>query len=549
MILTIVLLVIMALLMLIGTLKGVSRGIGRQAVRTVTVIISVLIAFALTSTFATMFYNEFGKMTPEQFVGSLESAGIAVTGTDLEPILSNLSPETVSYIIAIPLSLVILPVLFVLIFIIVKLLMLIVHVIFSAIFGLSKKKNTAVTRIFGALLGAVQGFACAVIITMPIVGIANTATTVVNDLKENSENEAVVQIADDFNNTFGEIADSEMVKFFGSVGANALYNQFTNVTIQDNSFNIPEEVAEPVIQIVGASDKLKDFDWKNLSADSKEGIFIIVDAIDNSKYFKKITLDVLELATDAYFDGALNLEADDLLVEVVDSAFNVIGSINEESFATDLKTIFNTYAILGREGALSAFETGELEQVRTVLISDYEYVDGDPITSSTENGTKVTVLKKVIEILNENEHTKPLITALSRISVSVLAQNFGSDLDVEEIYDTVKGGINQTLQISKEGKTEDEYKEEVKTSIDNALQGVDIELEDTVLDEMANYVNDNYETLVDITGGEITDEKVNEVILSYYDAFLNAGGSLDSLPDELPDELPGDLGDLGGLIP
>ena len=546
MIFTIILAAIIGLLVLIGLIKGITRGIGRQAVRTVTVILSALIAFIATNVLAGVFYEKFGSMTPEELVGIIESVGVQITGTDLEPILSNLSPETVSYVIAIPLSLVILPVVFVLVFIIVKLLMLIVHAIFSAIFGLSKKKNNALTRVFGAILGAVQGFACAVIITMPIVGIANTATTVMNDLKETSDNEEVVQIANDFNDTFSEVGDNEMVKFLGTIGGNALYNQFTTVTIQEESFNIPEEVAEPLVQIVGASDKLEGFDWKNLSEDSKDGILIIVDAVDDSKYFKKITLDVLELATDAYFDGALELEADELLIEILDSAFSVIGSINEQSFATDIKTIVNTYAILGREGALAAFETGELEQVRTVLISDYEYVDGDPITSSTENGTKVTVLKKVIEILNENEHTKPLITALSRISVTVLAQNFGTDLDVEEIYDTVKGGINETLQISKEGKTEEEYKEEVKTSIDNALQGVDIELEDTVLDEMANYVNDNYETLVDITGGEITDEKINDVILSYYDAFLNAGGSLDSLPDELPDELPDDL---GGLIP
>ena len=545
---TIILIGIMALLVLIGTIKGITRGIGRQTVRTVTVILSAAIAFIATSVLASMFYEKFGGMTPEELVGIIESIGIQITGTDLEPILSNLSPETISYVIAIPLSLVILPVVFVLLFIVIKLIMLIVHVIFSAIFGLSKKKNTALTRTFGGILGAVQGLACAVIITMPIVGIATTASTVMTDLKENSENEAVVQIADDFNNTFSEYTDSGMVKFLGAVGGNVLYNQFTTATINGESYNIPEEVAEPMVQIVGASDKLHDFDWKNLSEDSKEGIFIIIDAVDDSKYFKKITLDVLELATDAYFDGALDLEADELLIEILDSAFSVIGSIDEESFATDLKTIFHTYAILGREGALTAFETGELEEVRTVLISDYEYVDGDPITSSNSNGGKVTVLKKVIEILNENEHTKPLITALSRISVSVLAQNFGTDLNVEEIYDTVKGGINQTLQISKEGKTEDEYKEEVKASIDSALQGVDIELEDNVLNEMANYVNDNYETLVDVTGGEITDEKVNEVILSYYDAFLNAGGSLDELPDELPGDL-GDLDDLGGLIP
>ena len=150
------------------------------------------------------------------------------------------------------------------------------------------------------------------------------------------------------------------------------------------------------------------------------------------------------------------------------------------------------------------------------------------------------MLKKVTEILNENSHTRPLVTALSRISVSVLAQSFGSELDTEVIYDTVKSGLTSTLQISKEGKTEDEYKAEVKESLNTALKGVEIELDDGVLDEMANYVNDNYETLADIDGNGdgVTDDEINEVILSYYDAYIAAGGSTDELPDTLPDELP-----------
>jgi hypothetical protein len=350
-----------------------------------------------------------------------------------------------------------------------------------------------------------------------------------------------------------------MVKFFGGIGGNALYNQFTTVTIEENTFNIPEEVAEPLVQIIGASDKFEDFDWKNLSKESKDGIFIIVDAIDESSYFKKITLDVLELATDAYFDGALDMEADALLIEVVDSAFSVIGSIDENSFKNDIMTIFDTYAILGREGALAAFETGQLEEVRGVLTSDYEYVEGDPITESNNSGNKVTVLKKVIEILNENSHTRPLVTALSRISVSVLAQSFGSELETEVIYDTVKTGLTSTLQISKEGKSEEEYKEEVKESLNTALKDVEIELDEEILDEMANYVNDNYDTLADIDGNGdgITDDEINEVILSYYDAFIAAGGNVDQLPDDLPglpDDLPENLpdelpGNLGGLIP
>lgn len=543
---TSILLIIMATLMLIGALKGMSRGVGRQAVRTVTVILSVVIALGITSGVGDLFYSSLSSMTPEQFVETLEGAGVQVIGTDLEPILSNVSPDTISYILAIPLSLIILPVIFVLVFIVIKLLMLIVHALLSGIFGLSKKKNNFLTRLLGAILGAIQGVACAVIITMPIVGIANTATDVVNDLKENSDNEEVVQLADDLHTSLTIVTDSGMVDFFGSVGGNALYNNFTTVTIEENTFNIPDEVAEPIVQIIGASDKLAEFDWKNLSKEAKDGIFIIVDAIDNSTYFKKITLDVLELATDAYFDGALNMEADALLVEVVDSAFSVIGSIDEKSFKTDIMTIFDTYAILGREGALSAFETGQLEEVRSVLTSEYEYVDGDPITSSNGSDAKVTVLKKVTEILNENSHTRPLVTALSRISVSVLAQSFGSELDTEVIYSTVKTGLTSTLQISKEGKTEDEYKAEVKESLNNALKDVEIELDDDVLDEMANYVNENYDTLADIDGNGdgVTDDEINEVILSYYDAYIAAGGSTDALPDELPDELPDGFEDL-----
>ena len=542
----------MATAMLVGALKGLSRGIARQGMRSLTVIVSVVAALFITKGISNAFYTNFSSMTPEEFVATIENAGIAVTGTDLEPILSNVSPETVSYILAIPLALIILPIIFVLVFEVLKLLMLIVHALLSGVCGLSKKKNNIVTRILGAVLGAVQGLACTVIIAMPIVGIATTATTVVSDLRETSEDEAVVELADELSDSLSIVTDSGVVRFFGAIGGNALYNQFTTVTIEENEFNIPEEVAEPVIQIIGASDELAEFDWKDISKDSKKGMFIIIDAIDESRYFKKITLDLLELATDAYYDGALDMEADDLLVEVVDSAFAVIANIDEDSFAYDIKTILNTYAILGREGALTAFETGELESVRDVLTSDYEYVDGDPITSSDSSDGNVTVLKKVTEVLNENEHTRPLITALSRISVSVLAQSFGSDLDTEVVYDTVKTGLTSTLQISKDGKSEDEYKAEVKDSIDTALKGADIELADGILDTMADYVNDNYDTLADIDGdGDgVSDEDINEVILSYYDAFIASGGDVSELPDDLPGINPDDIpDDIGGLIP
>lgn len=532
---TTTLLIFMGVLMVFGALKGRSRGIGRQAIRSVTVVLAVILSLVITNGISDAIYTTFSDMTPEEFAESLVSAGVDISG--FEEILYNISPDTINYIMAIPLSLLIMPIVFVICFEVLKALLLIVHAIFSGICGFSKKRNNWLTRLLGAILGALQGVACAIIVSMPIVGMISMADNVVVQLKEESPDEEVTQTVSDFyDNQFEQISHDPMVTFFGNMGGKALYNQFAIVNIDGDEYNIQEEVAGPIVHIAAASPKLEEFDWKNLTTESKEGLFIIVDAIDESGYFKKITLDVIDVAVNAYEDGAFEVEADAMLVEVVDAAFTVFGTIDEVSFDTDIKTVFDAYAILGREGALEAFESGELEEVRDALISDYEYCDGDPITASDSLDTKTTVLKKVTEILNANPHTTPLVSALSRISVAALAQNFGSELPVDEIYDTVKGGLTTTLQISKDDKTEEEYKEEVKTSIDEAMKNVDIELEENVLENMADYVSENYETLTNASGdGEgVTDEQINEVILSYYDAYLATG----ELPEDLEDVIP-----------
>ncbi len=538
------LLIFMGVLMLIGALKGRSRGIGRQAIRTITVIVAVVLSLIITNGLSNFIYETFSSMTPDEFANSLISVGVDISG--FEEIVYNISPNTINYIMAIPLALLIMPIVFVICFEILKGLLLIVHAILSGVCGFSKKRNNALTRLLGAILGAIQGVACAVIVSMPIVGLVSMADSVVLQLKEEAPDEEVTKTVSEFyDNEFSHISHDPMVTFFGNVGGKALYNSFTVVNIDGDEYDIQKEVAAPIVHIAAALPKLEEFDWKNLSAESKDGVYIIVDSIDESNYFKKITLDVLGVAVNAYEDGAFEVEADAMLVEVVDAAFTVLGTIDEESFDTDIKTIFDAYAILGREGALEAFETGELEEVRTALTSDYEYCNGDPITASDSLDTKTTVLKKVTEILNKNPHTTPLVTALSRISVAVLAQNFGTDLPVDEIYDTVKGGLTTTLQISKDGKTEEEYKEEVKASIDEALKGVEIELEDDVLSNMADYVNENYETLADVdgSGDGITDEEINEVILSYYDAYLATGALPEDMPEGLPEDFEGALGE------
>ena len=87
--------------------------------------------------------------------------------------------------------------------------------------------------------------------------------------------------------------------------------------------------------------------------------------------------------------------------------------------------------------------------------------------------------------------------------------------EVLDVYESVKGGINDALSIEKEGKTEDEYLGELSASLDNTLRENGIELEEDIVDEMAGFINENFEA-----GVTLTDEELDDVILSYYDAYI-----------------------------
>ena len=121
-------------------------------------------------------------------------------------------------------------------------------------------------------------------------------------------------------------------------------------------------------------------------------------------------------------------------------------------------------------------------------------------------------------MLNENEHTRSLTGVLTKVSVSVMAKAYGDGLgiDTEQTYENVKSGLSKISGIDK-GLTDEEYTAEVASTINTTLKDSEIDLEPGVVDEMAKYVTENYKEKLD---GELTDEELDDIIISYYDAYL-----------------------------
>ena len=73
-------------------------------------------------------------------------------------------------------------------------------------------------------------------------------------------------------------------------------------------------------------------------------------------------------------------------------------------------------------------------------------------------------MDRVVAELKANPHTKHLVSSITKLSVSVLTSAMGEE--AAELYENVKAGISDVLSVSKDGKTEEEYKAEVSEKLD-----------------------------------------------------------------------------------
>jgi uncharacterized membrane protein required for colicin V production len=509
-----ILFAIIAVLAIIGALKGFTRGISRQLLRTITIIISVVIATLIASGFFTSIASELQGKTPEELEAIIRSANVFEQDADLSW-LENLDADTILLIITIPMSLLIMPIIFVISFIIISALMLIVHGILATLFGLRKRRNNLVTRLLGMALGFIQGVAVAGFILMPIIGITTSVRESVEVLKEKAPNEeATIVLSDTYDTYLEGICEHPSVSVLGTLGINSLYKGIATVEIDGKDTDMTKLLPDLAI-IVCNIDELGGADMSKLTPENEAAINNILDTIENNPYLTNVLAGTMKMVSHAYTNGAMNIDLEEPLKSILDAAISIFHTSDSTNINTDMETIKNVYFILSRDEILSSFDAGS-----DVML--------EKLTAKDADGT--TTVKKVINTINENERTKPLVTLLTKISITVMSQQTGADGVSPEVYDNVKSGLNETLQINKNDfETEEEYVAAVSDSLDTTLKENNINLEKDIVDSMAEYVSENLSDKE-----EITDDDINDVIISYYDAYLEYLES-GTVPDEIPD--------------
>ena len=590
---------IVALLTVAGVFKGWRRGLFRQLVRSLTVFASYYVSLSITKTVyetATSWVTEKGA---EGVISTLEGYGLSLGS--FADILVKLGADSINHVMAIPLSLLVLPLAFVLSFILLKAVLRIVHALVCGILGFRKWRNNFLTRLLGMGLGAVTGLMVAVVCLSPFVGIVNTCSDAVAKYEaSDEENEDIKKIYDEY---IKPLSKNTCADTLGPLGASSIYEQITTLDVNGKTYNVPKELTDPAVRLVGVLKSFGDFDFANMNDESKAALNSLIDIINDSPYMATLFADVLDVVA-REFDGKtgegdspladslgqilsifIDIEPDEVaptleivrdslfitsmnyqeLTEEDRDAFNtLIQSADEDEFKAEaLAKILDAVATSVDEGSIigddlrgnlvKAFFTifvdipadevvPTLEVVRDVLfmLDDEEVLFNlgsntallsDKFAAKDENGDNL--IARVTDKLNSHDRTKPLVESITKLSIKIISESMPKVDGVEitdETYDSVKGGVNtgivginqkyKDVELVAGTPEYEEYIGEVAGTLSTTFEENGIVVDDAVADEMAKYVAENHKDQVE----ELSDQELNDIILSYYAAHGNTQG-------------------------
>ena len=478
--------VIFLILLIVGALKGLSRGFMRQAVRTVTIIASLALSFIVFTGISDKISAYLEGKTVGEVLDTLHITAARDTG--YMAVISEFRLDSLSGAMHIIYALILLPMLFTVGFILLSAIGEVVHVFLCAILGFKKSKNNVITRILGMALGALQGVLVAAVLIFPLASVATT----VNELDDTGISEAGV-----LSDYAAEIAESSAVTFTMKFGGNALAKSLATTEIDGEEYDARDALSL-FFDVYQDASELKGFTYTEPSNTDKEKINAIEDKLFSDAFVKGTVSGILRELALCVSEGRLAINLEEPYNEMLRAAIAVFENSTNANIEPDMQTILDVYFILADGGVLSAMSVDE-DSVRDALVSD----NGDG-----------TVISRVIDKLSENERAKAVTTMLARLTISIMSESLDLGVDIERTYDTVVDCLTDISEIDPD-LTEEEYTEAVSDIITDTLarEDINIELDESIVDEMAKYVYDEYR------GEEITDDEINDILLSYFEAY------------------------------
>ena len=499
---------ILAVSALSGLLFGLGRGFGKGIIRLITIVISLVAAYIIASSVSGWLAGFFAGKTLLEVIAEFNNwagsiiPGFAITFTEeIEDILVHVDMATAQNIISLVLCLFISPSIFALCFYILKVATMLVYWLVSLMCGMAGKNNFF-SSLGGGLVGALQGMVISLVLLIPIAGFTQLASEARVLVQESEVPEYTKEQVEDFYTNYLDFTlQNPMLDAINSFGGEVMFTGLTTATIEEEKVDMGE-VAKDLFLLFVDGVTVSDIDFVNPTPWG-EHLVRMTEDIGSQRFTASTISGIVRSIAKAFDAGALVIPAEEPIKSLILDMFKMLTTSDENNLEGDLKTLVNIYLIMGEHGLLAEITEGTSEGIL------------DKMLIKTDSGE--IVIDLIIDELGKNPRTTLLLDSFAKISVAALSNSITLEEDATEIYNNVKDGVNEVLQTKKENyETEEEYKEALGENLDETLKENGITLEEGIIDEMANYIAENFSEK-----DEITDQDVTDAILYYYSAYMN----------------------------
>lgn len=420
-----------ALFVLLGALLGLKRGLWKSVIRIATVVLSCVVVVFLVQPITT------ALLTADLSGYGWEVGGVMVTNLN-ETIVNYIStisgvgqaltasPTLLAVVSSVPAVIVNL-VLFVVLFFIVKGILYFVDIILNRII-LKKDPERPKRRLWGMLVGAVQGVICFLFVLIPIAGSMNLLDETM-DLVESvntptqpvamqnlsissasaSENQGASQESFKFsttaNNAVDDYQDIFIIKMFNAIGykgvTNAVYDKLTTMEISSHEKTTLRSEAKVVAKIYNGYEKLKDVDIAKFSAQNQRDADQLIDDAFSSPILGGVATELVsELAktwtatNPGEFIGIAKPEMNENLVETFDVLLLNLRNGSADGLKTDLKVVVGTLKVSADYHVTENISSEDTDTIVSILGQDgcMEAIVGTLVSG---NATKQAVPKLI----------------------------------------------------------------------------------------------------------------------------------------------------------
>ena len=528
-------LVLFLVIIFFKMLGGMRQGFWRQLIRTGRFIGAAIISYIIASSISSGIIGMFDESTFNDLLNQIEAGGVPISDS-IRTIISCFNPETFEYLLLLPAAVIIVPFVFTLLFIVINNILKIVSAILIKILGF-KKADSNPSRLGGAVLAAIEGILLFIILLLPVTGILSIVDEAYDIAFESEENREDAAIVEQYETIFLPFIDNPAIDFTQKFGSRALSETFATVKIDGEKANVRNDILEIIHIALVDGPALKGADFNNLTEENKAAIDSIIDSVGDSHFLSGILVGFINGMGNAMNSGVFPVEFGEFS-DVMDGVVEYLSSFSIATFGEDLHTIVNVYYAISDSGVLAAMKDGNKDIMQLL---DQKRQEGDD------------VLSEIIEVLKSNKRTSKLITAMTKALITNLVPEDATiEINGEQVqisYDTVKDSVSDILSVKKDDHaTEEEFKEELGSTLDTALKNNSITLEPEVLDGIVDHINDNYDEIYEAVGeevdGELTDEQFNNILLQYYTSYMNSMGGSQGGEGGLDG-----AGDINNLIP